>query len=172
MRDKIEIEYQVLIKKLSLIDDLDSWPIHTRSLNSEDKRYVYEIAECQWIKRKIADGSLLLHPEISEQLIERQYKPLAIHRKMIWASVLASYDGVDSKEHFARVKKKIIKKHGNQWWLDVYKRMKPAYAARQRILKNIGSKGSALNFAASRSTFFSEILNDEYEAALRMIKKE
>ena len=57
-------------------------------------------ARCLWIKRKILVGGLLLHPNVRDNLIERGYRPLSIHKKMIWASVLASYKGEDSKAYY------------------------------------------------------------------------
>ncbi|AKJ43523.1 hypothetical protein [Pragia fontium] len=165
-------EYQHLIKRLSLIDNLENWPSHTRNLDKEDKKHIYEFARRLWIERKIADGSLLLHPDIREQLIEREYNPLSIHKKMIWASLLASYEGTDSKEYFQKIKKKLIKKYGNKWWVDVYNRIKPTYAARQRILKQINSTGPALKYAASQSMFLGYTLSEVRDDALRMIPKE
>ncbi len=175
MHSEQDVEkYQDVIKKLSLIDDLEDWHRHTRifELQKEDKKYIYESARQLWIKRKISDGSLLLHPDIREELIEREYNPLSIHKKMIWASILASYDGCDSKEYFKRVKKKIIKKYGNIWWVDVYNRIKPTFAARKRIMEQISSTGPTLKYAASQSLFFRGMLNESRDDALRMIPKE
>ncbi|MDC9622158.1 hypothetical protein PSI22_11085 [Xenorhabdus sp. XENO-7] len=165
-------EHQDLIRKLSLIDNLESWPSHILTLEKENKKYVYESARRLWIKRKISDGSLLLHPDVREELIQREYNPLSIHKKMIWASLLASYDGTDSKEYFQRIKGKIIKKYGNKWWRDVYNRIKPTYAARQHILKHIDGAGSAVKYAASQSMYLGYIFTESRNDALRMIPKE
>lgn len=53
-----------------------------------------------WIKRKILVGSLLLHSNVRNDLIQWDYRPLSIHKKMIWASVLAFYKGEDSKAYY------------------------------------------------------------------------
>ncbi|CDH07902.1 conserved hypothetical protein [Xenorhabdus bovienii str. oregonense] len=165
-------EHQDLIRKLSLIDNLESWPSHTMGLEKEDKKHVYESARRSWIKRKISDGGLLLHRDVQEQLIQREYNPLSILKKMIWASLLASYDGTDSKEYFQRIKEKIIKKYGNKWWSDVYNRIKPTYAARQRILKQTNGTDPVLKYAASQSMFIGDIFRESRNDALRMIPKE
>ncbi|CDL79889.1 hypothetical protein [Xenorhabdus cabanillasii] len=165
-------KHQDLIKKLSLIDNLENWPSHTLRLEKEDKKHVYEFAKRLWIKRKISDGSLLLHPDVREELIQREFNPLSIHKKMIWASLLASYDGADSQEYFQRIKGKIIKKYGNKWWLDVYNRIKPTYAARQHILKYIDGAGAAVKYAASQSMFLGDVYRESRNDALRMIPKE
>ncbi|MBD2797970.1 hypothetical protein ID856_15750 [Xenorhabdus sp. 18] len=165
-------DHQDLIKKLSLIDNLESWPSHTLRLEKEDKKHVYEFAKRLWIKRKISDGSLLLHPDVREELIQREYNPLSIHKKMIWASLLASYDGADRKEYFQRIKEKIIKKYGRKWWLDIDSRINPAYAARQRILKYIDGAGSAVKYAASQSMTLGNVYRESRNDALRMIPKE
>ncbi|MBD1229516.1 hypothetical protein [Xenorhabdus griffiniae] len=141
-------------------------------LEKEDKKHVYEFAKRLWIKRKISDGSLLLHPDVRAELIQREYNPLSIHKKMIWASLLASYDGTDSREYFQRIKGKITKKYGSKWWLDVYKRIKPTYAARQHILKHIDGAGSAVKYAASQSMYLGDIYRESRNDALRMIPKE
>ena len=130
MCSDLSTEQKMLVERLSLIDNIDSWPVYIQGLGYDDKKRVYTLAERQWIKRKIGDGSLLLHPDIRDELIERQYSPLPLHRRMIWASVLASYDGVDSKEYFKIIKLKIIKKYDNKWWFDICNIIKPAFAAR------------------------------------------
>lgn len=139
MLSDFNTEQQTLIEKLSLVDDLEAWATYTRHLEKEEKKKIYECARRLWIKRKLLDGSLLLHPNVRSDLIEREYRPLSIHKKMIWASVLVSYKGEDSKAYFKRIKGKIIKKYGLKWWKDVDSRIKPAYAAQQRILKRVGA---------------------------------
>ncbi|MDE1476754.1 hypothetical protein KKJ01_00415 [Xenorhabdus bovienii] len=165
-------EHQDLIRKLSLIDDLESWPSHTLALEKKDKEHVCESARRLWIKRKISDGSLLLHLDIREELIQREYNPLSIHMKMIWASLLASYDGANRTEYIQRIKKKIIKKYGDEWWSDVDKRIIPAYKARQYILKYIDGAGAAVKYAASQSMFLGDVYRESRNDALRKIPKE
>ncbi|MFJ5333059.1 hypothetical protein [Pectobacterium versatile] len=167
-------KHQSLIEQLSLIDNPIDWyqNINISELKKEEKKHIYELALHQWIKRKIFDGSLLLHPDIREELIQRKYNPSSIHKKMIWASLLASYEGNDSREYFQQVKKKIVKKYGNKWWLDVYKRIKPTYAARKRLLEQTSSTGAAFKYAASQSIFLRNTLYESRDDALRMIPKE
>ncbi|MBA0170049.1 hypothetical protein IG612_01250 [Pectobacterium sp. FL60-S17] len=172
MLSNFNTEQKMLIERLSLIDDLEAWAACTKHLDKELKKIIYESARCLWIKRKIHDGSLLLHPNVRNELIERKYSPLSIHKKMIWASVLVSYRGGDSKEYFKRIKGKIVKKYGLKWWRDVDNRIKPAYAAQQRILKRVGTIGTGVKYFASQSSFIGGILNDELDAALRMIPEE
>lgn len=100
MLSDFNTEQQTLIEKLSLVDDLEAWATYTRHLEKEVKKNIYECARCLWIKRKILDGSLLLHPNVRNDLIDREYRPLSIHKKMIWASVLVSYKGEDSKAYY------------------------------------------------------------------------
>lgn len=42
----------------------------------------FEIAERKWVERRLNDNTLLVHPNVRSELIERQYKPLARHKKM------------------------------------------------------------------------------------------
>lgn len=172
MLSDFNTEQQTLIEKLSLVDDLETWGTYTRHLEKEVKKIIYECARRLWIKRKILDGSLLLHPNVRIDLIEREYRPLSIHKKMIWASVLVSYKGEDSKAYFKRIKGKIIRKYGLKWWNDVDSRIKPAYAAQQRILKRVGVPGPGVKYFASQSSFVGSMLNDELDAALRMIPED
>ena len=164
--------HEGLIKNLSRIDDLENWSVHLINIDSKDKKWIYEFAERKWIERKLKDGTLLVHPLIREQLISREFKPLSIHRKMIWASVLVSYDGPNSKIRFDRIKEKIIKKHSNRWGFDVYKRIKPTYATRQRLLKQQNETSPALQYATTHSSFFAQMANEERDEALKMIPKD
>ncbi|MBC5788720.1 hypothetical protein [Providencia sp. JUb39] len=166
-------KYQDIIKKLSLIDNLEEWHwyIPTSELPKEDKKYIYDSAERLWIKRKITDGSLIIHPEVREELIEREYNPLPIHKKMIWASLLASYNGIDKNAYIERIRKKITKKYGREWWDDINRRIKPTYIARQRLLEQINSTGPALKYAASQSLFFGSLLSESRDDVLKKIPK-
>lgn len=167
-------KYQDIIKQLSLIDNLEDWHLYipTSELQKEDKKYIYESAERLWIKRKISDGSLLIHPDIREELIEREYNSLPIHKKMIWSSLLASYNGINKSEYFNKIREKITKKYGREWWDDIDRRVKPAYIARQRLLKQNSSTGPGLKYAASQSIFFGCLLSESRDDILRVIPKE
>ena len=163
------MNYDEVIEQLALIEDLEQWKVHVCDIPHKAKKWIYEQAERKWIKRKLEDGSLLVHPNIRKQLIERGFKHLSVHRKMIWASFLVSYDGDDSKERFRRIKNKIIKKHNNKWWFDVYNRVKPTYAARQRLIKQANRSGVAVKFSGTKSSFLGNILLKEREETLSMI---
>ncbi|WP_347253924.1 hypothetical protein [Leminorella grimontii] len=167
-------KYQDIIKQLSLIDNLEDWHwyIPSSELQKEDKKHIYESAERLWIKRKISDGSLLIHPDVREELIEREYNPLPIHKRMIWSSLLASYNGTDRSDYLKKIREKITKKYGREWWDDIDRRIKPTYIARRRLLKQNNSTGPALKYAASQSMFFGSLLSESRDDVLRMIPKE
>lgn len=168
--EKLSQEYPVLIEDLIATDDLERWGVITKALSKDDKSKIYDLAEPKWIERKVLDGTLLLHPDVRTELAARDYKPLSIHRKMIWASVLVMYDGSDSKERYNRIKNKIIKKHSNKWWFDVHKRVKPTYAAKKRIEKQ--ALGNVTSFATQSSSFLGGVVQDYRDDALKMIPKE
>jgi|TARA_B100001063_G_C16521950_1_gene432082 hypothetical protein len=168
--EKLSQEHPVLIENLIATDDLEKWGGITKNLSKDDKSKIYDLAEPKWIERKIINGTLLLHPDVRAELIARNYKPLSIHRKMIWASVLVMYEGSDSKERYNRLKNKIIKKHSNKWWFDVHKRVKPTYAAKSRIEKQ--TLGNATSFAAQNSSFLGGVVQDVRDDALKMIPSE
>ncbi|ECO4189975.1 hypothetical protein FYD92_23270 [Salmonella enterica] len=174
LRDEYFEKYQKIIEQLSLIDNLEEWHrnVLILDLGKETKKNIYELAKHLWIKRKISDGSLLLHPDIRTELIEREYNPLSIHKKMIWASLLASYEGSDSKAYFQLIKEKIIKKYGNKWWLDVYNRIKPTYAVRRRLMELDNSIGAAFKYSASQSSFLNHTLSLSRDDVLRKLPKE
>ena len=167
-------QYNYMIEELSLQDNLEDWSkcSELSIVDKEYKKIIYKLAIKLWIKRKIGDGTLLLHPDIQEELIRRDFEPLSLHKKMIWASQLASYNGLDSREYFKRIKRKIIAKYGVVWWEDVYNRVKPAYATRQRLLKQIDNIGGATGYFASKSSFLGGVLMETRMDILKMIPKE
>ncbi len=168
--EKLSQEHPILIKNLVATDDLEKWGDVTQNLSKDDKAKIYDIAEPKWIERKLLNGTLLLHPDVRAELTARDFKPLNVHRKMIWASVLVMLEGVDSKERYNRIKEKIIKKHNNKWWFDVQKRVKPTYAAKSRLEKQ--SLGNATSFAAQNSSFFGGVVQGSRDDALKMIPNE
>lgn len=167
-----ENKHRDVIDELSHVDDLLAWHEYVIGQTDEEKKQIYEEAKKLWIKRKIENGSLLLHPDVRDELIQRNYSPLSIHKKMIWASILASCDSSDSKEYFAKAKEKIIKKYNTKWWLDVYNRIKPTYAAKQRLLKQNNGMGSAVSYAAKNSVFLASVHQKSRDDALKMIPKD
>ncbi|WP_066017244.1 hypothetical protein [Endozoicomonas atrinae] len=160
-----------IAEELSKINNPFEWSRRLNALSSEERSDCKALAEPLWIKRMINQGLLLVHPDIASELKENQWLPSQLHRKMIWASILASIDGPDSKEQFQAIKDSIKKKYGFHWWEDVYKRVKPAYAARDRIRKNECDIGPGLAMVASKSTVVSYALYEQRSDALRMIPK-
>ncbi len=134
------------------------------------RKAVFDAAEPLWVERMTRNGELLLHPDISEELEGNGWKPNDLHRRMIWASVLVSFDGSDSKVRFKSLKNKLISKHGRDWWEDVYKRMKKTFAAKDRLKKS-NDLGPATSMLAAHSTIMGQALNDKRLAALRMVPK-
>jgi len=172
-REAIEIlsnDHPILIEDLIATDNLEKWGVLTKSFSKDDKAKIYDIAEPKWIERKIKNGTLLLHPDVRRDLIARNFKPLSIHRKMIWVSILVMLEGEDSKECYNRIKDKIIKKHSSKWWFDVQRRVKPTYAAKSRLKKE--TLGKATSFAAQNSSFLGEVMQGSRDGILKMIPSE
>lgn len=161
-----------VINRLVAEDYLDEWSSYIRQLPEDQRAEAFNTAEPLWIERMVRDGKLLINPVVAADLKNRGWKPTDLHRRMIWASVLVSIDSPNGKERFNANKAKIIKKHGNDWWFDIYKRVKPAYAARMRLKKNQESTGPAINQMARHSSVFALALHEEREAALKMIPKD
>lgn len=167
---RISEKYSELIQKLIITDDLEEWAKLTQNFSKDDRKKIYDIAEPEWIERKLLNGTLLVHPDVHVQLENRKFKPLSIHRKMIWASVLVMLEGPDTKERYHRIREKIIKKHGKKWWFDVSKRIKPTYAAKSRLENQI--LGPAASVAAKNSLVFGLMVQSSRDDILKMIPKE
>lgn len=156
-------------EKLSCIDEIDRWPDEVSRLNIINKREVFDAAQSLWIERMLKENKLLIHPEVANQLVKQGFIANDLQMKMIWASVLASADGSDSKERFRVIKDRLIKKYGRDWWEDTYRRVKPAYAARERIKKIHKSNGPAMRVLIRKTHLFSDVHSGEVKAALKMI---
>lgn len=168
--EKLLSDSPSVIQRLVLKDDLEVWANIAQEFSHSDRAKLFEVAQPQWIERKINDGTLLLHPEVKAELISRNYKPRVVHCQMIWASVLVTYEGGDSRLYYQRIKEKIINKHSNKWWFQVHKRVDPTFKAYVRIKKqNLGRAG---NFLAQNSSFLGDIVNESIDDALRMIPKQ
>lgn len=76
-------QYNYMIEELSLQDNLEDWSkcSELSIVDKEYKKIIYKLAIKLWIKRKIGDGTLLLHPDIQEELIRRDFEPLSLHKK-------------------------------------------------------------------------------------------
>ncbi|NQZ92321.1 MAG: hypothetical protein HRT97_08275 [Moritella sp.] len=162
---------QNLAKTLSDIDAPETWGQHSRSIDPKIKAEVFNIAEMLWTERMARTGNLLLHPDILDQLIKQNWKPTDVQKRMIWASVLALASGPKSKERFDLIKKRLLKKHGRDWWEDVYQRKTNAWAAKERIKKQRVENGSAINILADNTHLFAGAVAEQKLDALRMIPK-
>lgn len=168
--EQLSQEHPILIGDLIATDDLEKWGEITQHFSKGDRVKIYNIAEPRWIERKLANGTLLLHPDVRVELVARNFKPLSVHKKMIWASVLVMLEGEDSKERYNSIKGKIIKKYSNKWWFDVQKRIKPTYAAKSRLERQI--LDGSISFFAKNSSFLGGIVQEQHDNALKMIPNE
>jgi len=156
-----------LIEKLSNIDALETWKNHVAGYPKSEVAIAYKEAQPLWVERMIANNQLLLHPEVIEQLRSQNWVPNDLQIRMIWASIIASDESRFSKKRMYRIKESILNRYGNDWWEDVYKRIKPAFAAKQRIKKM--DAGSITTQFLSNTIMGRGMLHDEYLAALKMI---
>ncbi len=155
-----------IIKTLSNIDDLESWNKIRKNAGVELREVHLNFAMYLWIERMLRDEKLLIHPFVKQELIERNYKPLTKHKKMIWASLLSTYEGSDSKERFNRIKRKITKHYSPVWWLDVYNihnQVRVVYLKLRRINE---SNGKGLSFMATKSTLIAHAISEEKEKVM------
>ncbi|EOG7645209.1 hypothetical protein ACLINL_003527, partial [Vibrio cholerae] len=160
-----------LVHSLALIDELETWKQYCQECSPQDKKEALERAQPLWIERKVSENTLYLHPDVISDLKKQNWLPNDLQKRMIWASVLASAEGSDSRQRFKSIKAILLKKYGRDWWEDVYKRQKFAFAAKERIRKQTASNGAAVNTLMSKTHLFGEIARDEIQAALSMLPK-
>lgn len=153
--------------KLAEIDAPDEWITHCPPLSQEEKHEVFNLAERLWLEKTADSGKLLVHPDILKQLEDQQWVANDLQKRMIWASVLASAEGDDSKVRFKKIKLMLIKKYGRDWWEDVFNRKNSAWAAKERIRKRIDNP--AMSILISKTVLLAGAANEERDAALRMI---
>lgn len=158
-----------IARTISKIDELEVWNDHFPNSYSGSKKPVFELAQPLWIERMIKTQKLFIHPNIFKQLQEQSFQPTDIQKRMIWASVLASADGSNSKQRFAIIKKRLLNKYGRDWWEDVFKRKNNAWAAKERIRKKTGSNSIAVNTLINNTSLFANAAQSEIETALKMI---
>lgn len=163
---------QAMAQKLAESDSPEDWSSLLLGFPLECRSEVFAAAEPLWISRMVGNGRLLIHPEVARQLSSSNWRPSDVHRRMIWASVLANLRGDDSKARFLAIKARILKKHGFDWWKDVDRRVKHAYAARMRLEKAKSETGPALSMMAANSSIFALALHEERQRAYEMIPKE
>jgi len=158
-----------IARTISKIDELEVWNDHFPNSYSGYKKDVFELAQPLWVERMIQQKKLLIHPNVIKQLHKQSFKPTDLQNRMIWASVLASSNEANSKQRFAVIKKRLLKKYGREWWEDVYKRKNNAWAAKERIRKKTSSNGSGVNTLINNTILFADMAQSERESALKMI---
>lgn len=158
-----------LSRKLSDIDALETWKDHVQGFSRPQVAEAYERAQPLWVRRMICEDKLYLHPDVIEQIEGQNWIPSDLHKRMIWASLIASDESSNSKKRMYKIKDSLIRKHGKDWWEDVYSRLKHAYAAKERI-KRIRS-GPAVSAFIANTFIGSEAVNEERVKALRMIPR-
>tara|TARA_R100000687_G_scaffold54795_1_gene43697 strand:- start:158203 stop:158697 length:495 start_codon:yes stop_codon:yes gene_type:complete len=160
-----------LVKKLAAIDELETWIQHCQGYRPEEKKVAFESAQSQWIARKVSENTLYVHPDVIADLRGQNWMPDDLQKRMIWASVLASAEGLNSKNRFKSIKAGLLKKYSRDWWEDVYQRIKPAFAAKERIFKQTSSNGAAIDMLVANTHLFGEAARDQVIAALKMVPK-
>lgn len=160
-----------LAQKLASIDELETWKLHCQEYNGQDKKMAFQSAQPLWLERKVSEGTLYLHPEVIEQLRCQNWIPNDLQLRMIWASVLASAEGHDSKARFQSIKTSLRRRYGYDWWEDVYRRQKAAFAAKERIRKHTAEDGSVMSMLIAKTHLFGKAARDQVKAALSMIPK-
>lgn len=158
-----------LVEILSNIDELETWKNYTPECDKSQVAKAYEEAQKLWLKRMISGQRLFLHPEVINDIQTQGWEASDLQKRMIWASLIASDESRSSKKRMYRIKESIINKHGEAWWEDVYSRIKPAYAAKERIKKI--SSGPAVSIFVSNTIIGAEAAHIEIDSALRMIPK-
>lgn len=159
----------MLSGKLSKIDELEEWKDHLEGFSKFEIAQAFEEAQPLWVQRMIREEKLYLHPDTIEQLERQKWIPDDLHKRMIWASLIATDENSSSKARMYRIKNKLIKKHGRDWWEDVYSRLKYIYAAKERIRKI--HSGPAVSSFISSTIIGAESASDERIKALCMIPK-
>ncbi len=166
-----DLTLEELVQKLASIDELETWKQHSQGYSSQEKKAAFERAQSLWIARKVSENTLYLHPEVISDLQKQNWLPNDLQKRMIWASVLASGEGSDSRQRFKSIKASLLKKYGRDWWEDVYKRQKPAFAAKERIRNQTASNGAAVNMLMAKTHLFGDIARDQVHNALSMVPK-
>ncbi len=166
-----DLTLEELVQKLASIDELETWKQHCQGYSSQEKKVAFERAQSLWIARKVSENTLYLHPEVISDLQKQNWLPNDLQKRMIWASVLASGEGSDSRQRFKSIKASLLKKHGRDWWEDVYKRQKSAFAAKERIRNQTASNGAAVNMLMAKTHLFGDIGRDQIHSALSMVPK-
>lgn len=154
---------------LSSIDALESWKNYVQGYSKSEVAAAYKMARPLWVQRMVSEQKLFVHPDVIEQLRSQNWQPNDVQKKMIWASLLGSDESPESKKRMYKVKDSLIKRYGREWWEDVYSRIKPVYAAKERIRKI--HSGPATSAFIYNTSIGSEAASEERDLALKMIPK-
>ena len=160
-----------LARALSCIEELETWGnyCHHKGLDKKIKTHAIKLAKPLWIERMVKTGKLLVHPNVAKDLEMNAWQTNDIQNRMIWASVIASASGEDSKKRFYAIKNHLLKKYGENWWEDVYQRKTYAWAAKERIRKQCKTDSVAINTFKNNTHFFDGYDQEERYQALCMI---
>lgn len=161
-----------LAYKLASIEELETWSSYCDGYSYQAKKNTFEQAQSLWVIRKVANNTLYIHPDVIKNLQKNNWIPNDLQKRMIWASVLASAEGANSKYRFKSIKNCLLKKYGREWWEDVYKRQKHSFAAKERIRKQREKNGVAVNTLIAKTLLFRDIESDQIHSALKMVPKE
>ena len=167
------MDIERISEQLAEIDALETWAsCVSPELSPNARKEVFALAERLWLERMAKSGLLLLHPDVLDQLKAQSWVATDLQKRMVWASVLASDESPDSKSRFKKIKKRLTNKYGYEWWEDTYGRIKPTFAAKNRIKNKSGAHGPATSMFLSSTMLVTDIQLGEKESVLRMIPRE
>ena len=159
-----------LAMELASIDRMHLWVERLRGVDRDVAKSAYILGVVHWVPRMAAEAKLYVHPDVLSELMAQSWEPTDIQHRMIWASELASLEGNDSKKTFYEIKRRLIKRHDEAWFEDVYRRMKHAFAARARIAK-LNDHGPAVEMLVRNTILFGGMFAEECQRALEMVPK-
>lgn len=158
-----------LSRKLSDIDELETWKENVQGLPKSEVAKAYQEAIPLWVHRMISENKLFLHPDVIQQLQDQHWLPNDLHKRMIWASLIGSDESPTSKKRMYKIKESLLNRYGRDWWEDVFSRLKHVYAAKERIKKF--HSGPAIQTFISNTFIGADAANVERRKALEMIPK-
>lgn len=156
-------------QQLAKLDAPDLWVEFSSGIPKEKRAETFSLAGRLWLQRIAQEGMLLVNPKILKELEAQNWEANDLQKRMIWASVLANLEGASSKERFKEIKGYLLKKHGREWWEDVYSRKDKAWIAKEWIRKRTGSLGSAVSALAEKTILFGNVVAQERLNALSSI---
>jgi hypothetical protein len=151
---------------LSNLNAPDLWMKKCPTMEKERRAEVFVLAGKMWLEKLARQKQLLIHPSILKELEAQSWVANDLQRKMIWASVLATQEGADSKKRFKEIKIYLLTKYGREWWEDVYLRKNGSYAVKEWIRKRVGSYGTAVSTLVENTILFGSMAEEERNKAL------